>query len=81
MEFITQSYRKSCLDELELYLKKHKGDSPILALENFRNQMDSYALQCYGKDANIMFSVYYDVSTEVLDIVIEINEKRRTKNE
>lgn len=70
INFETQSYRHSAIREILFYLLDHVDESPISAIEDFRRLVDG--LSCIGPNENVrfMFSVYYDVATEVLDVLI-----------
>lgn len=71
-EFEYESYKYSGIDEIKLYLMKHKGEDPIQAVENFRYMMDEFACKATTSSANFMFSVYYDVATDVLDVLLSV---------
>lgn len=76
--FIYQSYKRSAIEEIKKYLKEHKKENPITALEEFRCKMDYYACKTENGNANFMFSVYYDIATDVLDTLIwNMVEKER----
>lgn len=73
MEFKQQSYARSALDEICFYLTEHKNENPITAVENFRYMVDCFACESKNSETNFMFSVYYDVTSDVLDALLEIN--------
>lgn len=63
-------YGKWALLEIRQYLLEHAQDPLELAIEQYRKLMDEYCLQAKNEDTSIMFSVAYDVATEMLDICI-----------
>lgn len=71
-EFEFISYSRSAIGEIYLYLLKNKNKNPIEVLEEFRGMMDDFA--CYARNgiANFMFSIYYDVATDVLDTLLNM---------
>ena len=79
VDFEYQSYKRSAMDEIKKYLIEHKDEDPIDAMENFRHQMDCFACETKNGNANFMFSIYYDVATDVLDHIIwnKINKKEK----
>lgn len=70
IEFEYKSYQCSALEEIERYLTKHNKEDPIEMLEEFRYQMDCFACETKNPTANFMFSVYYDVATDVMDTLL-----------
>lgn len=68
--FIYQSYAKSAINEIKTYLKKYNKENVMDVLEDFRYQMDCFACESRNSDANFMFSVYYDVVTDVIDTLL-----------
>lgn len=70
IEFEYKSYQHSALDEIKRYLIRHNKEDPIKILEVFRYQMDDFSCRTKNPTANFMFSVYYDVATDVLDILL-----------
>lgn len=70
VEFEQQSYARSAMDEIRFYLMEHKNENPISALENFRYMVDCFACETKNDGANFMFSVYYDVASDVLDVLL-----------
>lgn len=69
-EFVHQSYARSAMDEIRFYLMEHENENPITAVENFRHMVDSFACGTKNIEAKIMFSVYYDVASDVLDVLL-----------
>lgn len=65
-----ESYKRTAIDEIKYYLMEHEDVNPISALEEFRCQMDDNACKSGSSEANFMFSVYYDVASDILDILI-----------
>lgn len=70
INFEFQSYKYSAINEIKLYLKKHENKDPISAAEEFRYKMDCFASETKNGNANFMFSIYYDVATDVLDVLL-----------
>lgn len=70
IEFEYQSYKKSALDEIKMYLMENENENPISLMEIFRSRMDDFACRSKSGTANFMFSVYYDVATDVIDVLI-----------
>lgn len=70
--FEYQSFKSSAIEELMMYLIRHKNKNPIDAIEDFRYQMDCFACKTRNGIANFIFSVYYDVVTDVLDQLLTI---------
>lgn len=66
-DFIYQSYKRTAMDEIKFYLMEHQDEDPIEALDGFRNLMICFS--CKQRNDN-MFSVYYDVATDVLDALL-----------
>ena len=70
MFFEYQSYKRSAIKEIEMYLIDHKDEDPIDVLEGFRRLMDNFSCRAPTGEGSFMFSVYYDVATDVLDKMI-----------
>lgn len=71
-EFQYRSYAHSAMDELKFYLMEHENENPITAIEEFRHKMDDFSCEAKNENISIMFSVYYDVSTDVLDALLSV---------
>lgn len=71
-EFEFISYSRSAIGEIYLCLLENQNKNPIDTIEEFRSKMDDFA--CYAQNgmANFMFSVYYDVATDVLDTLLNM---------
>lgn len=69
-KFKQKSYARSALNEIYLYLIEHENDDPIDTLENFRSMMDNFSCKAKNIEARFMFSVYYDVASDVLDVLL-----------
>lgn len=69
--FEYQSYKRSAINEIKLYLIEHKNENPIDVMEDFRYQMDCFACETKNGNTNFMFSIYYDVATDILDALLE----------
>lgn len=72
IEFEQQSYARSAMDEICFYLMEHENENPITAMENFRHIVDCFACKTKNGEINFMFSVYYDVASDVLDVLLEM---------
>lgn len=75
-EFIFQSYSRSALNEIKLYLMEHKNKDPISLVEDFRYLVDCFACITKNADVNFMFSTYYDMATYVLDILLSYQNNK-----
>lgn len=89
INFEVQSYSHSAIREIELYfldfIEKSptviiRNKSPIDLMEEFRQLMDEFSCKGSNENARFMFSVYYDVATEVLDVLIS-NIKERLEDD
>ena len=69
-EFEQQCYARSAMDEIRFYLMEHENENPITAIENFRHMVDCFACKTKNGEVNFMFSVYYDVASDVLDVLL-----------
>lgn len=69
-DFEYQSYKNSAMNEIKMYLMEHEKENPISAIESFRDQMNSFACKTKNGNSNFMFSIYYDVATDVLDVLL-----------
>lgn len=69
-EFEHQSYARSAMDEIRFYLMEHENENPITAVENFRHMVNDFSCETKNVEAKIMFSVYYDVASDVLDVLL-----------
>lgn len=70
IEFEYQSYARSAMDEICFYLMGLENENPITAMENFRYMVDHFACSTKNGSMNFMFSIYYDVATDVLDVLL-----------
>lgn len=70
-DFEYQSYKRSAIDEIKFYLMEHQDQNPVDAIEDFRHMIDHFACNAHSGSANFMFSIYYDVATDVLDVIVE----------
>lgn len=69
-EFEHQSYARSAMDEIRFYLMEHEKENPITTLEKFRSMVDGFACETKNDGAKFMFSVYYDVASDILDVLL-----------
>lgn len=72
-EFEYDSYKRSAINEIKMYLMSNDSKNPIIAVEEFRHMMDVFACETKDGNSNFMFSVYYDVATDVLDLLCGMN--------
>lgn len=70
MDFMLKSYSRSAMEEIKRYLMENDQKDPISVIEDFRYLVDDFACNTENVDANFMFSVYYDVTTDVLDALL-----------
>ena len=70
VKFQQQSYAHSAAIELRDYLDKHRTHEPIGLVEEFRYAMDNFACASKTSKQNFMFSVAYDVATDILDMLL-----------
>lgn len=70
IDFMLKSYSRSAMEEIKLYLMGNDQKDPISVIEDFRYLVDDFACNTENADANFMFSVYYDVATDVLDTLL-----------
>lgn len=75
LDFEYQSYRRTAIEEIKQYLIEHKDQNPVDTIEDFRYQMDIFACNAKGDYANFMFSIYYDVATDILDVLLNYNKE------
>ena len=71
-EFAYASYSLTTLIEILEYLRRSPDISPIIILEEYRDQMDDYA--CRNIIGSYMFSVAYDTVTNIIDELISSKE-------
>lgn len=71
IDFTYQSYKRSAIEEIKIYLSKHPAQNPIDVLEKFRHIVDHFACRTTSGSASFMFSVYYDVTTDIIDALLE----------
>lgn len=67
--FAQESYTRWAMKEIDDYLAQNNGGS-IEILEEFRKNMDYFACNARTDHAKLMFSVAYDVATNLLDMEI-----------
>lgn len=79
VDFDYQSLKRSAVDEIKFYLMEHEDQNPIDVIEEFRYVVDHLACNAQNGTKNFMFSIYYDVATDILDIVVGLNEKEVSK--
>lgn len=67
--FSQVSYTKWAAIEILYLLKEKYYLPPLTVLEDFANKMDTYA--CLNKGNTFMFSVAYDTTMNIIDILIK----------
>lgn len=69
--FAQASYSRWATEEIIVYILSHVNLTPLEAVEEFRNLMDDYATRdkC-DKQNSYIFSVAYDVATDIYDILL-----------
>lgn len=68
--FMYQSHRHWAIKEIKLYFEERIDQDPLYLIENFRRMVDYYSCKTKVKELDIMYSVAYDVATDVLDVLI-----------
>lgn len=69
--FSYHSYSSWAKRELDLYILEHYWLSKEEAIESFRKEMDEYCCRAPTQNAKYMFSIAYDVATNILDRILE----------
>lgn len=69
--FEQKSYERSAVDEIKKYIINNGYRDCISVMEEFRSMVDDFACKSTDGDTGFMFSVYYDVATDVLDMLLE----------
>ena len=78
-QFLIYSYRRWAIKDLietienDIYFERHlknTGIDPIYFMERYREKMDSFACLAKTEKTNLIFSVAYDLATDVLDELI-----------
>ena len=64
------SYMRSAIDEIKRYILESEDQNTFKILDDFRCLMDDFACSASTPNAGMMFSVYYEVATDVLDILL-----------
>lgn len=70
IKFQEASYKRWAAREIRDYLDRHRKHEPINAVEEFRYSMDQFACSTKNPRKNFMFSVAYDVATDILDMLL-----------
>ncbi len=75
VDFVLTSLKRSAMDEIILFLMRNENDDPVETVELFCRNMDNAA--CYAKtpDSKLLFSVYYDIGMNVLDLLLGFRER------
>ena len=69
--FAQASYSRWAAEEIIVYILSHVNLTPLEAVEEFRNLMDDYATRDrYDKQNSYIFSVAYDIATDIYDILL-----------
>lgn len=69
-EFEYRSYKCMAMKEIKMYLLDHQEENPIDSMEKYRSEMSNLACSSKTDEAKFMFSIYYDVATDVLDVLL-----------
>lgn len=75
--FVYASFSHSAIEEIKLYLIENKNKDPIESIENFRHQVDLFCCRAENNAIKNMFSIYYDVGTHVLDVLLSMKCKEK----
>jgi hypothetical protein len=75
--FLYNAYAKSGLNELWWYIHSHSGENTIKKVENFRHDVDTFSCIAKNPETSYMFSVYYDVATQALDLMLSYLENKK----
>lgn len=67
-DFEQRSYQRWAVDEILRAIEKSNSAPPIVAVEDFIRKMDEFS--CKNHRTSIIFSVAYDVATDILDLLI-----------
>lgn len=74
-EFAQQSYARWAMQEIIRYVGKNSNTPIYILMEEFRSKMDDAACEAKDPSKNFMFSVAYDVATDVLDYFLTYEER------
>lgn len=72
-DFLNMSYSRCAIEELIDYILEHPEQNIIESIEVFRKTMDDYCCKACGEESKMIFSIAYDVSTNVLDYLLTLN--------
>lgn len=77
IDFLYESYQHSAIEEIKYYLLSHDEKDPLESLEKFREMVEEFSCKAYpvGNVASFMFSTYYDVCTDVIDVLLTMNKE------
>lgn len=68
--FYYETYLRWSIDEVKKYLDDHRGKDPIDILEEFKHKMNTFACESKTETSNFIFSVAYDLVTDVIDYIL-----------
>lgn len=69
--FDQRSYARWAAQECYVWCLSHIDTPIISAVEEFRDRMDDYSTRPHDdRDTSVMFSIAYDVATDILDILL-----------
>lgn len=68
--FECESYQHSAIGEIRRYLMDHNKEDPIKVVDDFCYMVDDFACKTKNSTASFMFSVYYDVATDIMDALL-----------
>lgn len=82
IDFLYESYQHSAMEEIKYYLLSHREKDPLESLEKFKKMVEEFSCKSYpvGGEASFMFSTYYDVCADVIDVLLTMN-KEENQNE
>ena len=69
--FEQRSYQKWAVNEVIKYIRESETVSPIEAVEKF-----VYKMNALSRKKNVIFSIAYDVATDILDFLIAMDGTR-----
>ena len=70
--FLQESYTRWAAEELLKDILENESVDPVIVVESFRKKVDRYSTM--NTNTSYMFSVAYDVATNILDILLGIKK-------
>ena len=72
-EFALVSYNLSGLEALYYYILNYKGENMLEAVESFRQMVNDFSCEAgINNPAGYIFSIYYDIASYILDLIIQM---------